>query len=254
MAWRRPGDKPLSEPVMVSLQTHICVTQPQWINHYWDYYHGTYGDVIKWKRFPRYWLFVWGIHRWPVNSRHKGQWRGALMFSLICAWINGGVNNREAGDLRRHTPSCSLWRHRNDYMKYMYPLINWVEVFLQNQNEYYTKRWIYPMAFVIIDNIIMFICVPNLCWVIKRINCDSGVQPPSNCNITKVTRAKWVAQSCWCICFDLYWHTHSQLLMKCLSDATRMNTEPYDITMTWDVHWGISNHPHPTVCLTTPSG
>ena len=38
----------------------------------------------------------------PVNSPHKGQWRGALMFSLICAWINGRVNNREAGDLRRH--------------------------------------------------------------------------------------------------------------------------------------------------------
>ena len=42
------------------------------------------------------------IHRSPVNSSHKGQWRGALMFSLICAWINGWVNNREAGDLRRH--------------------------------------------------------------------------------------------------------------------------------------------------------
>ena len=37
-----------------------------------------------------------------VNSPHKGQWRGALMFSLICAWMNGLVNNREAGDLRRH--------------------------------------------------------------------------------------------------------------------------------------------------------
>ena len=36
------------------------------------------------------------------NSPHKGQWRGALMFSLICVWINGGVNNREAGDLRRY--------------------------------------------------------------------------------------------------------------------------------------------------------
>ena len=32
MAWRRPGDKPLSEPMMVSLLTHICVTQPQWVN------------------------------------------------------------------------------------------------------------------------------------------------------------------------------------------------------------------------------
>ena len=33
MAWRRPGDKPLSEPMMVSLLTHICVTRPQWVNH-----------------------------------------------------------------------------------------------------------------------------------------------------------------------------------------------------------------------------
>ena len=59
-------------------------------------------DVIKWKHFPRYWPFVRGIHRSPINSPHKGQWRGALMFSLICAWINSWVNNRDAGDLRRH--------------------------------------------------------------------------------------------------------------------------------------------------------
>ena len=59
-------------------------------------------DVIKWKHFPRYWPFVRGIHRSPVNSPHKGQWRGALMFSLICVWINGWVNNRKAGDLRRY--------------------------------------------------------------------------------------------------------------------------------------------------------
>ena len=38
----------------------------------------------------------------PVNSPHKGQWRGALMFTLICARINDWVNNREAGDLKRH--------------------------------------------------------------------------------------------------------------------------------------------------------
>ena len=38
----------------------------------------------------------------PVKSPHKGQWHGALMFSLICVWINGWVNNREAGDLRRY--------------------------------------------------------------------------------------------------------------------------------------------------------
>ena len=50
--------------------------------------------------FPHYWPFVQGIHGFPVNSPHKGQWHRALMFSLIYVWINGWVNNREAGDLR----------------------------------------------------------------------------------------------------------------------------------------------------------
>ena len=55
-------------------------------------------DVIKWKPFLRYWSFVRGIHRSAVNSPYKGQWRGGLMFSLFCGWVNNG----EAGDLRRH--------------------------------------------------------------------------------------------------------------------------------------------------------
>ena len=57
------------------------------------------GVIIR-KHFPRTWPFVRGIHRSPVNSPHKGQWRGALMFPLSCTWINGWVNDREAGDLR----------------------------------------------------------------------------------------------------------------------------------------------------------
>ena len=62
----------------------------------------SHDDVTKWKHFPCYWPFVRGIHRSAVNSPHKGQWRGALMFSLICVWINGWVSNRKAGDLKRY--------------------------------------------------------------------------------------------------------------------------------------------------------
>ena len=76
MAWRRPD-----------------LTRLRW-----------HDEVIKWKHFPRYWPFVRGIHRSPVNSPHKGQWRGALMFSLICTWISGWANNREAGDWDASTP------------------------------------------------------------------------------------------------------------------------------------------------------
>ena len=75
------------------------------VHHHTIHYHD---GVNKWKHFPRHWPFVRGIHRSPVNSPHKSQWRGALMFSLICAWINGWVNNREAGDLRRHCVHCDV--------------------------------------------------------------------------------------------------------------------------------------------------
>ena len=48
------------------------------------------------------WPFVWRIHRSPVNSPHKGQWCGALLFSLICASTNTWANNGDVVDLRCH--------------------------------------------------------------------------------------------------------------------------------------------------------
>ena len=91
---------PLSHRAMHCI-THCCPIM-------WEIFTVTFfsqkdhGDIIKWQHFPDYWLFVRGIHRSPVNSPHKGQWRGALIFSLICAWINCWVNNGEAGHLRHH--------------------------------------------------------------------------------------------------------------------------------------------------------
>ena len=69
----------------------IATKRPQW------QVLCSHDDVIKWKHFPRYWPFVRGIHRSPVNSPHKGQWR---QFSLICTWINVWVNNGKGGGLR----------------------------------------------------------------------------------------------------------------------------------------------------------
>ena len=92
-----------SSSYLLSKQTHpnmfSFVEQPFKNN---VYIISSHDDVIKWKHFQRYWLFMRGIHRSPVNSPHNGQWRGALMLCLIYACINDWVNNREAGDLRRH--------------------------------------------------------------------------------------------------------------------------------------------------------
>ena len=77
-------------------------------NHWWKFHqmatHPLKCMMTSWNGnfFSRYWPFVRGIQRSLVNSPHKGQWRGGLMFSLICVWINAWVNNREAGDLRHY--------------------------------------------------------------------------------------------------------------------------------------------------------
>ena len=61
MAWRRPGDKPLSEPMMVNSQTHICVTLPQWVktqpgpsSFSQKTSHSSLGQIISW--FSQFWL------------------------------------------------------------------------------------------------------------------------------------------------------------------------------------------------------
>ena len=68
-------------------------------------------DVIKWKHFPRFWPFVRGIHWSSVDSSHKGQWRGALMFSLICALIKR--LRKQSRGCWLETLSHSLWCHYN---------------------------------------------------------------------------------------------------------------------------------------------
>ena len=68
-------------------------------------------DVIKWKHFQRYRPFVQGIDWSPVNSPHKGQWRGVLRFSLICAFDKR--LSKQSWGWWFKTPSRSLWRHCN---------------------------------------------------------------------------------------------------------------------------------------------
>ena len=114
MAWRRLGDKPLSEPMFACSPMHICVSRSQCVNGWYGQrgtgkkesgVHitgGNHDDVIKWKHFPHYYPFVRGSHQSLGDFPHKGQWHRMLMFYLICAWTNDWANTRDAGDLRHH--------------------------------------------------------------------------------------------------------------------------------------------------------
>ena len=99
------------------------------VDYKWDFfmnmvqYNEDQDDVIKWKYFPHYWPFVRGIHQSPVNSPHKGQWRRVLLFSLIWAWPSGRVNNRDAGDLRRHRPHYDVIAMSMQHFGYCWPAL-----------------------------------------------------------------------------------------------------------------------------------
>ena len=79
-----------------------------WINNSTHklYLDGVYTSLSWWRHqmetFSALLAICAGNSPVPGEFPHKGQWRRALMFTLICVWINGCVNNREAGDLRRY--------------------------------------------------------------------------------------------------------------------------------------------------------
>ena len=131
-------------------------------------------DVIKWKHFSCYWPFARWIHRSPVNSPHKGQWRGALMFSLICVWINVWVNNREAGDLRRYRPHHDvtvmknvIW-HRRPYWSLVVSTKPKRDAMTLHCNT--VSHWLstYPELFLNMSSW-------TVCEIFARVHCDNPV-------------------------------------------------------------------------------
>ena len=82
MAWRRPGDEPLSEPMMVRLPTHICVTRPQWVKSRQSVasvlaLHWNWGQTCHW---------VCQLTHWDLSKMEflhvKKKWRGENSFCL----------------------------------------------------------------------------------------------------------------------------------------------------------------------------
>ena len=91
MAWRRPGDKPLSEPMMVSLLTHVCVTRPQWVKsseeshdestkYYLSFHHKTNHNK------PCASLFKYKVFIWSVNDLSSAAEQMKTDTSKLYAW------------------------------------------------------------------------------------------------------------------------------------------------------------------------
>ena len=76
MAWRRPGDKPLSEPMIVSLRTHICVTRPQWVKTYHMHFTPRNKTVNYISMY---------IHNVPIG---RVMWANSLVYKLVYNWTD----------------------------------------------------------------------------------------------------------------------------------------------------------------------
>ena len=113
MAWRRPGDKPLSEPMMVRLKTHICVSRPQWVKGQWVWVRvgmtiRHLGTVIFWCRAE----FRLAPSQWETSlqSNAISHWLGAnLESSLLMAYFKTAV-----------IPVCWQWSYCSLALRHLF--------------------------------------------------------------------------------------------------------------------------------------
>ena len=101
---RGPREFPTQRPVTRSFDVFFDLRLNKRLNkQWWGWWFETPSHPL-WRHCND--LFALYLICWLMKARsllsHKGEWLGALMFSLICAWINGWVNNGEAGDFKRH--------------------------------------------------------------------------------------------------------------------------------------------------------
>ena len=121
------------------------------------------------------------FYRSSVNSPHKGQWRGALMFSLICAWINDWVNSRGASELRRHrahnnviimATACNymIWRLTRKLFRiigsFQEPIIG---VFVIVVNFWTNSRYLWHVRHCNVDGMNSGFCVHNVTGQVSRL-------------------------------------------------------------------------------------
>ena len=182
----------------------------------------THDDVIKWKHFPRNWPFVLGIHRSPVNSPHKGQFRGALMFSLICVWINSWVNNREAGELRRNQAHYDVIVMRSTIIS--------GHMWASQLSE---RSWLNILS----DTESIQRHVITYSW---HAFCNTITSPCRSCQKGHVSEAKWIC--CEIYVLSIYPKTTDVKISRFTDESrTPISPKKLDLKLTPSTHWGLAN-------------
>ena len=114
MAWRRSGDKPLSESMMVSLPTHICVTGPQWVNTFGiPYFHICF---LEWQFLTQ--ISLTFVHVGPINNNttlvHIMAWHRTCYKQLSEPIMRSFLTNTRVTRLRWAKPGRGFSETRNE--------------------------------------------------------------------------------------------------------------------------------------------
>ena len=106
MAWRWPGDKPLSVPMMVRLPTHICVTRPQWVNEYIEWHADSKVLMDVWKYFSKTMLvllkYSYNRSRLLFTFHIRILYRVLHAFWLVVFVVFGAVDKPSASYMSVH--------------------------------------------------------------------------------------------------------------------------------------------------------
>ena len=111
MAWCRPGDKPLSEPMLVFVPTHICVTRPQWVKRTWHDRHGTLIHAMTSQRASNAEIMIvcpsWN-HKTSEINHEKFAW--LIIHVLWFPWWRGNYHFRITGSLWGESTGVTVQR------------------------------------------------------------------------------------------------------------------------------------------------
>ena len=122
MDWRRPGDKPLSEPMMVSLLTHICVTRPQWVNiiAYFVYklFQNNWWKLHFWvKKMTIYISVDIDYVVWSEESTVRSKKYAHSLHLIMFCWENNPTNFNHIIQINSTTLGLQLPQHQRIYCR-----------------------------------------------------------------------------------------------------------------------------------------
>ena len=168
MTWRRPGDKPLSEPMMVGLLTHICVTRPQWVKATRTDLHPLWLKTLLMHPSEDYIWYLWlGMRLWYLQGINNGD--TTVLYWTIDIWPRRSTFIGLQRSEQRKTSTATRVSFRKTYMKSFSYRFSYIQCI--NIQEYQTRLIAFFKLWRLVFISIWAITEKNIIPISWEINC-----------------------------------------------------------------------------------